>query len=89
LDERESLRSGGTVKLSDVWLGGCGKGGYPRRMTTPQDLIYAGHRYPGEIISCHVRFQQSWTSKYLPDFVSLVDLADVGMCGGGRGLSDG
>jgi hypothetical protein len=40
----------GTVKLSDMWLGGCSKGGYPRRMTTPQDPIYAGYRYPPDLI---------------------------------------
>jgi hypothetical protein len=28
-----TIRGSGTVKLSDVWLGGRSKGGYPRRMT--------------------------------------------------------
>jgi putative transposase len=44
----------GTVKLSGVWFGVGGEVTYPRRMTTPRDPIYAGYRYPAELISCAV-----------------------------------
>jgi len=37
--------------LSEVRLGGGIEVRYPRRMTTPQNPIYAGYRYPGELIS--------------------------------------
>src|SRR5208282_2976410 len=42
--------SAGTVKLSGVWLGGGSEVGYPRPMTTPRDPLYAGYRYPAELI---------------------------------------
>src|SRR5208283_1386745 len=43
-------RRSGTVKLSGVWLGGDSAVGYPRPMTTPRDPLYAGYRYPAELI---------------------------------------
>src|SRR5947209_4930210 len=41
----------GTVKLRTLWVGEAGAIGYPTRMTTPRDPIYAGYRYPAELIS--------------------------------------
>jgi len=41
----------GTVKLGDVRLGGGAEVRYPSRMTTRRDPIYAGYRYPAELIS--------------------------------------
>ena len=41
----------GTVKLSGLWLGGAGMVRYLSRMTTPRDPLYAGYRYPAELIS--------------------------------------
>jgi hypothetical protein len=40
----------GIVKLSGVPLGGFGGAGYPSRMTTPRDPLYAGYCYPAELI---------------------------------------
>ncbi|MGD0109113.1 MAG: hypothetical protein ABSC06_34525, partial [Rhodopila sp.] len=40
----------GTVKLGRVWLGGTGAVGYLRPMTSPQNPLYAGYRYPAELI---------------------------------------
>jgi hypothetical protein len=40
----------GTVKLGGLRLGRAGVVGYPRRMTTPRDPLYAGYRYPAELI---------------------------------------
>ena len=42
---------GGTVKLSGLRLGGAGVVRYLSRMTTPRDPLYAGYRYPAELIS--------------------------------------
>ena len=41
----------GTVKLRTLWVGEAGAVGYPTRMTTPRDPLYAGYRYPAELIS--------------------------------------
>src|SRR3954464_725024 len=41
----------GTVKLRTLWVGEAGAVGYPARMTTPRDPLYAGYRYPAELIS--------------------------------------
>src|SRR4051812_22133689 len=41
----------GTVKLRTLWVGEAGAVGYPTRMTTSRDPLYAGYRYPAELIS--------------------------------------
>jgi putative transposase len=41
----------GTVKLSGLRLGGAVVVRYLRWMTTPQDPLYAGYRYPAELLS--------------------------------------
>jgi hypothetical protein len=41
----------GTVKLSAVGLGEAGVVGYLARMTTHRDPLFAGYRYPAELIS--------------------------------------
>lgn len=41
----------GTVKLSGLRLGGAGVVRYLSRMATPRDPLYAGYRYPAELIS--------------------------------------
>src|SRR3954453_17882064 len=41
----------GPVKLRTLWVGEAGAVGYPARMTTPRDPLYAGYRYPAELIS--------------------------------------
>ena len=56
----------GTVKLAGSGLGGAGLVMYTGGMTTPRDPIYAGHRYPAEIISYAV-----WL--YLRGTVNLAD----------------
>ena len=45
------ITCGGTVKLSGLRLGGAGVVRYLSRMTTPRDPLYAGYRYPAELIS--------------------------------------
>jgi len=47
------LRRGrrGTVKLSGLRLGEAGLVRYLPRMRTPRDPLYAGYRYPAELIS--------------------------------------
>jgi hypothetical protein len=40
----------GTVKLSGPQLGGAEMVRYPSRMTTRRDPLYAGYRYPAELI---------------------------------------
>ena len=46
-----SMRFRGTVKLSGLRLGGAGVVRYLSRMMTPRDPLYAGYRYPVELIS--------------------------------------
>src|SRR3954464_11530593 len=41
----------GTVKLSGIWFGELSVVRYSCRMTTPRDPLYAGYRYPAELIS--------------------------------------
>ena len=45
------LRWIGIVKLSGVRLGRAGLVGYLRPMTSPRDPLYAGYRYPADLIS--------------------------------------
>jgi hypothetical protein len=45
------MRVNGTVKLDRVWLGGGSEVGYLCPMTSPRDPLYAGYRYPAELIS--------------------------------------
>jgi hypothetical protein len=42
--------SNGTVKLGGLRLGRAGLVAYLRRVTTLRDPLYAGHRYPAELI---------------------------------------
>ena len=57
----------GTVKLSGLRLGGVGMVRYLSRMTAPRDPLYAGYRYPAELISYAVwlyfRFPLSMASE--------------------------
>src|ERR1700746_3253929 len=48
---RAASISSGTVKLAEGGLGGSRVGRLNGVMTTARDPIYAGHRYPAEIIS--------------------------------------
>jgi putative transposase len=38
-------------QVEALWVGEAGAVGYPARMTTPRDPLYAGYRYPAELIS--------------------------------------
>src|SRR5208283_3587713 len=54
IDQRRTNQrrmSSGTVKLSGLRLGRAGVVGYLPWMTTPRDPLYAGYRYPAELIS--------------------------------------
>ncbi len=45
------MRATGTVNLSAFRLGGAGTARYLSSMTTLRDPLYAGYRYPAELIS--------------------------------------
>ena len=67
----------GTVKLSGLRLGRAGIVRYLSRMTTPRDPLYAGYRYPAELISYAVwlYFRFPWSLRMVEEMLAARGIA--------------